>query len=151
MQRGSRCNEDQDATRIKMHFLNLSQFFSFPQFFNGMKNNEEESFLSSVKCRIRTVYYSLVLLWESKSPSTSCLHRPRPLMRRTNRPLRKTTALVPRRNQLTMTLLHVSVFVFCILYFYFIYFIKFLLKVTIIMTLFIAEAKAAAEKAQASK
>ena len=43
-----------------MHFLNLSQFFNFPQFFNEMKNNEEESFLSSVKCRIRTVYYGLV-------------------------------------------------------------------------------------------
>ena len=28
-----------------------------------MKNNEEESFLSSVKCRIRTVYYGLVLLF----------------------------------------------------------------------------------------
>ena len=25
-----------------------------------MKNNEEESFLPSVKCRIRTVYYGLV-------------------------------------------------------------------------------------------
>ena len=43
-----------------MHFLNLSQFFKFSQFFNEMKNNEEESFLSSVKCRIRTVYYGLV-------------------------------------------------------------------------------------------
>ena len=40
--------------RIKMHFLNLSQFF------NEMKRNEEESFLSSVKCRIRTV-----VLWSS--------------------------------------------------------------------------------------
>ena len=49
-----------------MHFLNLSQFFNFPQFFNEMKNNEEESFLSSVKCRIRTVYYGLVLLCFSK-------------------------------------------------------------------------------------
>ena len=37
-----------------MHFLNLSQFF------NEMKKNEEESFLSSVKCRIRTV-----VLWSS--------------------------------------------------------------------------------------
>ena len=44
-----------------MHFFNLSQFFKFSQFFNEMKNNEEESFLSSVKCRIRTVYYGLVL------------------------------------------------------------------------------------------
>ena len=43
-----------------MHFFNLSQFFKFSQFFNEMKNNEEESFLSSVKCRIRTVYYGLV-------------------------------------------------------------------------------------------
>ena len=43
-----------------MHFLNLSQFFKFSQFFNEMKNNEEESFLSSFKCRIRTVYYGLV-------------------------------------------------------------------------------------------
>ena len=49
MQRGSKCNEDQDATRIKMHFLILSQFF------NEMKKNEEESFLSSVKCKIPTV------------------------------------------------------------------------------------------------
>ena len=40
--------EDQDA------FLNLSQFF------NEMKKNEEESLLSSVKCRIRTV-----VLWSS--------------------------------------------------------------------------------------
>ena len=39
-----------------MHFLNLSQFF------NEMKRNEEESFLSSVKCRIRTV-----VLWSSLS------------------------------------------------------------------------------------
>ena len=45
-----------------MHFLNLSQFFKFSQFFNEMKNNEEESFLSSVKCRIRTVYFGLVFL-----------------------------------------------------------------------------------------
>ena len=45
-----------------MHFLNLSQFFKFSQFFNEMKNNEEESFLSSFKCRIRTVYYGLVSL-----------------------------------------------------------------------------------------
>ena len=37
-----------------MHFLNLSQFF------NEMRKNEEESFLSSVKCRIRTV-----VLWSS--------------------------------------------------------------------------------------
>ena len=43
-----------------MHFFNLSQFFKFSQFFNEMKNNEEESFLSSVKCRIRTV-----VLWSS--------------------------------------------------------------------------------------
>ena len=55
MQRGSRFKEDYDTLRIKLHFLNLSQFFNFPQFFNEMKNNEEESFLSSVKCRIRTV------------------------------------------------------------------------------------------------
>ena len=40
-----------------MHFLNLSQYF------NEMKKNEEESFLSSVKCRIRTVYYGLVHGW----------------------------------------------------------------------------------------
>ena len=45
-----------------MHFLNLSQFFNFFHFFNEMKNNEEESFLSSVKCRIRTVYYGLVVM-----------------------------------------------------------------------------------------
>ena len=57
MQRGLKCNEDQNATRIKMHFLILSQFF------NEMKKNEEESFLSSVKCRIRTVYYGLVSLY----------------------------------------------------------------------------------------
>ena len=53
MQRGSRCNED------KIEFSQPYSVFNFPQFFNQMKNNQE-SFLSSVKCRIRTVYYGLV-------------------------------------------------------------------------------------------
>ena len=46
-----------------MHFLNLSQFLIFPQFFNEMKNNEEESFLSSVNAGFThfTMVYSLYL------------------------------------------------------------------------------------------
>ena len=51
MQQGSRC--------IFLTFLIFSIFF---QFFNEMKNNEKESFLSSVKCRIRTVYFGLVFV-----------------------------------------------------------------------------------------
>lgn len=43
-----------------------------------------------------------------KTPSTSCQPRPRPLTRRTNRPTTKTTVLAPKRNQSTMTQLHVS-------------------------------------------
>ena len=46
MQRGSRCSQDQDATRVKMHFLNLSQFVQLFSIFREMKNNEEKSFLS---------------------------------------------------------------------------------------------------------
>ena len=59
-----------------MHFLNLSQFFNFFQFFNEMKNNEEESFLSSVKCRIRTVYFGLVFTIFTLALSNPILSNP---------------------------------------------------------------------------